>query len=300
MNIRSITSADLPAVAAFLADDESRAFGRPSRLGLADVTAWLAEVDFERGTWLFDEHGEIAAFGWAEVDAHHDAGFAAGVVHRSRQGRGLGSRLADLLEARLRELGVGRFHTVTLAPDTAAAALLTARGYREARRFREMTVELGDEPPPAPAVADGLRLERFSEEYARGFHAALDEAFADHWEHQPSPFDGWWERQVARPDHDPSLWFLVRDGHEIVAATRNDPERSGGGWIGSIGVRPAWRGRGLAKALLLESFREFHRRGRRRVGLGVDAQNSTGATKLYEAVGMVIDSEQVAWEKKLA
>jgi ribosomal protein S18 acetylase RimI-like enzyme len=85
-----------------------------------------------------------------------------------------------------------------------------------------------------------------------------------------------------------------------VAATRNDPERSGGGWIGAIGVRPAWRGRGLAKALLLHSFREFHRRGQRRVGLGVDSENSTGATKLYESVGMVVDTEQVVWEKVLA
>ena len=117
---------------------------------------------------------------------------------------------------------------------------------------------------------------------------------------QAQPFEKWWERQVAKPDHDPSLWFLVRTGEEVVAATRNDPERSGGGWIGAIGVRPAWRGRGLAKALLLHSFREFHRRGQRRVGLGVDSQNATGATELYESIGMVVDSEQVVWEKEVA
>ena len=108
------------------------------------------------------------------------------------------------------------------------------------------------------------------------------------------------QRQVAKPDHDPSLWFLVRTGEEVVAATRNDPERSGGGWIGALGVRPAWRGRGLAKALLLHSFHEFHRRGQRRVGLGVDSQNASGATRLYESIGMVVDSEQVVWEKDVA
>ena len=99
---------------------------------------------------------------------------------------------------------------------------------------------------------------------------------------------------------------ILRSGssyaHEetVVAATRNDPERSGGGWIGALGVRRAWRGQGLAKALLLHSFREFHRRGKRRVGLGVDSENPTGATKLYESVGMVVDTEQVVWEKVLA
>ncbi len=102
------------------------------------------------------------------------------------------------------------------------------------------------------------------------------------------------------PDRDPSLWFLVRHEETVVAATRNDPERSGGGWIGALGVRRAWRGQGLAKALLLHSFREFHRRGKRRVGLGVDSENPTGATKLYESVGMVVDTEQVVWEKVLA
>jgi ribosomal protein S18 acetylase RimI-like enzyme len=139
----------------------------------------------------------------------------------------------------------------------------------------------------------------FAENDARAFHAALEESFAQHWEHRPESFDRWWGRQVAKPDHDPSLWFLVRDGEEVAAVARNDPDRSGGGWIGALGVRPGWRGRGLAKALLLHSFREFHRRGQRRVGLGVDSENATGATQLYESVGMTVDQEQVIWEKEL-
>jgi ribosomal protein S18 acetylase RimI-like enzyme len=221
-------------------------------------------------------------------------------VHRERRGRGLGSELVDRSEERLRALGVRRVHAVTLAPDVAAEPLLTGRGYREVRRFWEMTIELGDDPPPEPQLPEGLQIEPFSSEVAHGFHAALEEAFGDHWEFQPTSFEQWWDRQIKKPDHDPTLWFLVRSDEDVVAATRNDPERSGGGWIGAIGVRRAWRGRGLAKALLLHSFGEFHRRGQRRVGLGVDSENATGATKLYESVGMVVDSEQVVWEKGLA
>ncbi|MFL5958937.1 MAG: GNAT family N-acetyltransferase [Gaiellaceae bacterium] len=297
MNVRSATTADFPSLAAFLAEDETRLFGRPSRVGVADVTAWLARVDLEGDTWLFEEDGDIVAFGW--VEAHEDPGLAVGVVHRNHVLCGLGSRLLDLTEGRLREHGVGRIHNVTLAPDTVAPQLLTTRGYREVRRFWEMTIELPAEPPPEPALSEGLRMEQFSEESARPFHAALEESFAEHWNHRPEAFEEWWERQEAKPDHDPSLWFLVREGDEVVAVTRNDPERSGGGWIGALGVRPAWRGRGLAKALLLRSFREFHGRGQRRVGLGVDSQNATGATKLYESVGMHVDQEQIVWEKVL-
>jgi mycothiol synthase len=293
VSVRPLTGDDLPAVAAFLAEDETHLFGRPSRLGVADVTAWLSGVDLPTDTWLREENGDIVALGW--VEKHRDTGEAIGVVHRERRGRGLGSWLVDQSEARLSALGVGRIHAVSLAADEAAVPLLGGRGYREVRRFWEMTIELGDDPPPDAPLQDGLRLEPFSPELAQAFHAALEESFAEHWEFRPTPFEEWWQRQVARPDHDPSLWFLVRTGDEVVAATRNDPERSGGGWIGALGVRPAWWGRGLAKALLLHSFR----RGKRRVGLGVDSENVTGATKLYESVGMVVDMEQVVWEKLL-
>src|SRR5205823_4363271 len=143
--------------------------------------------------------------------------------------------------------GVGRVHAVTLAPDAAAGPLLTGRSYREVRRFWEMTIELGDDPPPEPLLPEGFWIESFSSELARAFHGALEEAFAQHWQYQPEPFEEWWERQVARPDHDPSLWFVARTGEGVAAATRNDPERSGGGWIGALGVRADWRGRGLAK-----------------------------------------------------
>jgi len=300
VNSSPVTPDDFPAIAAFLADDETHLFGRPSRLGVPDVTAWLSSLDLAHDSWLFEEDGGLVALGWVELPKEDDAGFSVGVVHRDRRGRGLGSMLLDRSEDRLRALGAKRVHNVTLAPDLAVPALLASRGYSEVRRFWEMTIELGEEPPPDPVLPEGLEIQPFSAELARAFHAALEDAFADHWEYKPASFEDWWERQLARPDHDPSLWFLVRVDEEVVAATRNDPERSGGGWIGALGVRSEWRGRGLAKALLLHSFREFHRRGQRRVGLGVDSENATGATKLYESVGMVVDTEQVVWEKLLA
>jgi ribosomal protein S18 acetylase RimI-like enzyme len=49
-----------------------------------------------------------------------------------------------------------------------------------------------------------------------------------------------------------------------------------------LGVRPAWRKRGLATALLRHIFRDFQQRGATRVGLGVDGENTTGAVRLYE------------------
>ena len=61
-----------------------------------------------------------------------------------------------------------------------------------------------------------------------------------------------------------------------------DPEL---GWIGTLGVRPAWRRRGLGEALLRAAFAELFARGRRRVGLGVDTENVTGACGSTNASG---------------
>ena len=86
-------------------------------------------------------------------------------------------------------------------------------------------------------------------------------------------------------------------------ACRRDPQRpdvAGGGYVGAIGVRPAWRGQGLGKALLQRTFAEFRRRGTTRVTLDVDSQNATGAVALYERVGMHVDTCGVAFEKTLA
>jgi ribosomal protein S18 acetylase RimI-like enzyme len=71
------------------------------------------------------------------------------------------------------------------------------------------------------------------------------------------------------------------------------------GWIASIGVRDAWRKRGLGLALLLHAFGELYRRGQRRIGLGVDAHNPTGATRLYERAGMKVAWSAAIFEKEL-
>jgi mycothiol synthase len=298
MNVRPVRDEDLPAIAVFLADDEERLLGRPSRTGVEDVRAWMSGIDLLQDSWLYEDgEGSIAALGWVEL--HDEVGIAIGVVHAEARGRGLGSELVLRSEVRLRARSAARVHQVVLAADTAATPLVLDRGYHEVRRFWDMSIEL-DEPPRQPSLAMGTRIESFAPSDARAFHAALDEAFQDHWEYQPQPFDAWWEKHQAAPDFDPTLWFTIRDGDEIAAAVRNDPLRLGGGWVAALGVRRAWRGRGLGKALLLHSFGEFFRRGTTRVSLGVDADNPTGATRLYEGVGMRVELEQVVYEKELA
>jgi len=60
------------------------------------------------------------------------------------------------------------------------------------------------------------------------------------------------------------------------------------------------RGRGIATALLQESFAEFERRGLPRVRLNVDSDNLTGAVALYERVGMRVVSSYDLWALAIA
>ncbi len=138
------------------------------------------------------------------------------------------------------------------------------RGYREVRRFYDMAVDL-DAEPVEPELAAPFALDVFREEDAHAFHAAMVESFQDHWEWHGAPFDEWWElRRGQDRDAHGSLWFVVRDGGELAAVVRNEA-RPESGYVGLIGVRRPWRGRGLAKALLYRTFAEFWRRGTPRV-----------------------------------
>jgi mycothiol synthase len=91
---------------------------------------------------------------------------------------------------------------------------------------------------------------------------------------------------------------LVHDGDEI-AATVECARRFEMGWVGMLGVRPGWRRRGLGELLLRTAFAQFARRGETRVGLGVDAQNETGATRLYERAGMSVAFQITVFRKDL-
>jgi mycothiol synthase len=297
MNVRPITDADLEAVAALAADDEAALQVRPSRLGTSDVRGWLARVDLAQDSWLYEEEGELIAVSW--FDSIDDLGFFIGIVAQGSKGRGLGRRVVDTGEARARERGAARAQTFGLEQDTAAAELFQARGFMPVRRFYEMAIEL-EAAPDLPTLPEGFTLERFRMEDARPYYEALDAAFRDHWEHHSVGFDRWWEEKQKAHDFDPSLWFLVRDGDQIAGVIRNDPERNGGGYVAAVGVQRAWRGKGVGRALLLRTFGEFYSRGVPRVTLGVDAQSPTGATKLYESVGMTVENAAVVYEKAFA
>ena len=295
LTVRACTAEDLGTVLALARADEERITGRPSRLVEGDVRDWWQSVDLATNSWLLTspETQEVLAAAWLDVP---DAGL--GVTFPIATRHDLVPVLVDLVERRAAELGVARLQTVVLVPDRPAEQLLADLGYADVRRFFEMAIEL-DGPPSATPLPDGFTLDVATPEDGRAFHAAINEAFEDHWENHPLPFDEWWPLRTGDPEFDIAWWFLVRRGGEPVAAMRNVPGRNGGVYVATLGVRRAWRGLGLAKALLRHTFARSYEAGYRRVTLGVDASSPTGATALYRSVGMATELESAVFEKRL-
>lgn len=293
MNVRALTRDDVATIVAMVRADEEALLGMPSHVEQGDVEEWWSRTDLAHDSWLFGEDGDALAAGW--FAPYGDRGIFSGVVAQGAKGRGLGTAIVERGEAAAQSRGFERVQSWALALDAGAAALFLARGYRDVRRFYDMVAEL-TAAPSDPELDAPLVLDAFRREDAHAFHAAMVESFRDHWDWHGSPFDEWW---TLRGEDDHTLWFVVRDGDELAAVVRNEA-RNSGGYVGLLGVRRPWRGRGLGKALLLHTFAEFWRRGLRRVSLGVDAQSPTGATMLYESVGMRVETESTVYEKALA
>jgi mycothiol synthase len=113
-------------------------------------------------------------------------------------------------------------------------------------------------------------------------------------------YDEWREHVFGRTGFNPSHVPVVWAADEVVAFSRNNAKRNGDwGFIGTLGVRPAWRKKGIGLALLHESFRRFRATDETTVALGVDVENPTGATRLYGRAGMRVLWQADVWQKEL-
>jgi mycothiol synthase len=298
VKVRRPTAADLPA---------ALEVARAAEIAVLGYSDWTEEeltedwerADLERDVWLVELDGRLA--GYAIVYERRGGQVVSdGYVHPELRNRGVGSELLRLLEDSARAEGAQLLHNATIVGgDPCAPNLYAARGYTPVRFFWRMVVELDAEPtvPHVPGIE--LRRPRHPDE-TRRVHEAIELAFADHWNHRPRSFDEWAGHHVERAGFDPTLWWVALDGDEIAGAAVCAWKRFGDwGWVSLLGVRPEWRRRGIAEALLQAAFAEFFRRGERTVALGVDSQSATGATRLYEKVGMSVRFEVVVYEKAL-
>jgi mycothiol synthase len=234
-------------------------------------------------------------------------------LHRQPE---LEGALLDWAEARgaerLREVAAGppEHHPLVMqlmcwAAERQRRDTYERRGFQLVRRSYRMRRDLHQPIPDRPLPA-GLTLRTYAPDLDAGMLATRNESFSDGWQFDPVSPSDWQKFFVQRFDFRPDLTFAVLADDEVVAYSMNryDPlaaERTGlkVGWIATLGTRRAWRQRGLASALLAASMRAFLAAGLDYAGLGVDAQNPTGALRLYEGLGFTPYVEGLQFHKTL-
>lgn len=186
----------------------------------------------------------------------------------------------------------------TSADDTPLCDLFSSSGYDLVRHSYRMQVDLDGEPP-APEWPEGLSVRTMRGGEERRFYDAHNASFADTWLFHLEPYEVWHHWFVQDPSFDPTLWFVAEDGDDLagIVIARLAEHEPGLGWVRILGVVPEYRHRGIGQALLRHTFGEFARRGLSAVGLGVDAENPTGAVRVYERAGMHVERTNLIFEK---
>ena len=282
--------------------------GRPETT-MDTLRLWLESPDFDLATdaWLvLSPEGKVIAFASVEHRQHVQI-FVGADIHPTYRGRGIGTHLLQLNTERAHQYIAEAptdarvsMHAWCDEKNTAARHLLEKHDFKKIRSFWRMKIDVR-ETPPMPKWTEGIRVQTLAENPGlfRAVFDADEDAFQDHWGHIPMNFEEWEHWTRKRETFDPSLWFLAMDGNEIAAVALCEDEKESGGWVHSLGVRRQWRRKGIGEALLYQAFGEFYKRGIHEVYLGVDASSLTGATRLYERVGMHVHRRADRYEKEI-
>lgn len=301
--VRASTPDDAQAITDLIIACDMDEFGTP-QWGLQDLlTQWRRKgFDLATDAWLMlAPNGTVAGY----MDMYYDGDLVrlnnASSIHPHFKQTELGDWMLDNAEAWARERVTDRpivlRHVVNAAEPTRVNRM-ERQGYRVVRHAFIMHIDL-TQPPIPPEMPEGIVLRPFIVgQDERLVWACIQEAFRDLWQHEDSPFDEWSSFVLEHAAFAPQLSYLALDGELIAGATIvfNDAL---GGWVQQVGVRRPWRGRGIALALLDTVFGELHNLGVPHAGLEVDAENPSGALRLYQRAGMHIKDQFAEYRKEL-
>ncbi len=270
--------------------------------GAGDVATMLASPTMDRGASFlaFDvDSGAPVGFTWVEADTTARDTFVdvfapPGALARDVRDLGLGRGIEAARGHRssAAEAGEWTVRCGAWLADQEYAAVITACGFVPVRRFYRMRIESTSPhvPEAEPPLPDGVEIVVCGDDEAtlRRLCDVDNASFLDHWHFFPREFDEWWAYLSARSTRDPAGWWLLTVDGEDAAICLLDESRAdlGDGYVGILGVRREFRGRGLAQLLLRRAFCYYRDLGRAGTQLGVDADSLTGAVRLYEKVGM--------------
>ncbi len=240
--------------------------------------------------------------------------YSWGLVHPDWRRRGLGLRLMDKIyrraTERLAEIDGGEVHFQASGRSEEAGrrALFEAFGMQPVRYFVNLARPLNGDLPPVEIPA-GYRLRPFERERdAEAVWQVENLAFRDHWGAADIPLDEFIHYQLET-DHFRSELSVVAEEEatgQIVGASMNEisPDwikqtKRQEGYVHTLSVLRQARGKGLGTALLVHSLHVLHKEGMEGAHLNADAENLTGAMRLYERAGFRIRKTYISYRKSL-
>jgi mycothiol synthase len=270
---------------------------------------------------LFAENSDgLAGYSRVWWDIQGDGawvGFSVGYVRPEWRHKGIGTTLLGFNEFRLSQIACQLKQTGELdsqAPCTLdnflsesehdTRTLMEKNGFKIIRHNYEMVRPDLENIPDIP-LPSGVEVRPYQPEHMRLIWEASNEAFRDHWGYIPDPWEEF-ERMQSDPDIDPNLWQVAWHGEQVAGMVLNfinkrENEEYGRlrGYTENICVRRAWRKQGVAKALIARSLQTLKEHGMQEAALGVDAQNTSGATHLYELMGYRVTKHGGIYRKEL-
>jgi mycothiol synthase len=151
----------------------------------------------------------------------------------------------------------------------------------------------------AASTLSGFELRHFLPGDEESLCTLQNLAFADQWGFCPNTLEETRHLVNTSVCHPEGIIFVGGGTRKVAYCwTMDDAVDAGKAYVRMIGVDPAYRGRGLGRAVLVAALDYVTRRGIRDVELLVDSSN-TPAQRLYESLGFIREGVILWYEKRL-
>ncbi len=205
----------------------------------------------------------------------------------SHRGRGIGTWLAHWLQRLGREVGSTELG-MPVPQGSPGDRLMEALGFHVRWTSWVLTLPEGASIPVRD-LPPGYTIRAAGPDDVRAAHDVLEDAFLEWSERARESWEDFEAATRGRPGFEPWNLRVVLDpqGEVVGAALVLVSDEGATGYVDRLAVRRDQRNRGLAQALLVDSFAATRAAGTTTSELSTDSR--TGALGLYERVGMVVD-----------
>jgi GNAT superfamily N-acetyltransferase len=270
--------------------------------------------DLARDVIVAEIDGGMVGYGrvwWREMADGVRLYCSAQYLAPAGRGRGIRRALLHWAEARLRQIAADHppgpkcFQVFTELNVTGLVNRLTAEDYTPIRYAFKMVRPTLDDIPDFP-LPPGFEVRPVRPEQIRAIWEADVDAFRGQWGFS-EPTEADYQAYVGNPNaFQPEMWQIAWDTatdqiagqvKAFINRVENEKYNRRRGYTEDIAVGRPYRRRGLARALIVCSLRQQRDLGMTESALGVDAENETGALRVYEDCGFRV-ARRSAWFRK--